>query len=147
MTNESYYRTYFTSFSILLLKEKKTENCSVLKIYLRFNSNLNFESWLCLLPYEKEGGQKYAGDIVGNGTLLDQDLFFLQRHQMLVHHEKELDHLKRMMERKEEELIKNQVRKIEMRNSWKSLPVLQSRKYFFRRKSELLLRFRRQLLH
>jgi STE20-like kinase len=40
---------------------------------------------------------------------LDQDLFFLQRHQMLVHHEKELDHLKRMMERKEEELIKNQV--------------------------------------
>jgi hypothetical protein len=30
---------------------------------------------------------------------------------MLVHHEKELDHLKRMMERKEEELIKNQVRK------------------------------------
>jgi hypothetical protein len=38
-----------------------------------------------------------------------QDLFFLQRHQMLVHHEKELDHLKRMMERKEEELIKNQV--------------------------------------
>jgi len=28
---------------------------------------------------------------------------------MLVHHEKELDHLKRMMERKEEELIKNQV--------------------------------------
>ena len=27
---------------------------------------------------------------------------------MLVHHEKELDHLKRMMERREEELIKNQ---------------------------------------
>ncbi len=43
--------------------------------------------------------------------MLDQDLFFLQRHQMLVHHEKELDHLKRMMERKEEELIKNQVSK------------------------------------
>jgi hypothetical protein len=61
------------------------------------------------LSYKKEKGQKYAGDIVGNGTLLDQDLFFLQRHQMLVHHEKELDHLKRMMERKEEELIKNQV--------------------------------------
>ena len=37
-----------------------------------------------------------------------KDLFFLQRHQMLVHHEKELDQLKRMMERKEEELIKNQ---------------------------------------
>merc|ERR1719339_867950 len=37
-----------------------------------------------------------------------KDMFFLQRHQMLVHHEKELDHLKRMMERKEEELIKNQ---------------------------------------
>merc|ERR1712045_27675 len=32
-----------------------------------------------------------------------KDMFFLQRHQMLVHHEKELDHLKRMMERKEEE--------------------------------------------
>ena len=29
--------------------------------------------------------------------------------QMLVHHEKELDHLKRMMERKEEEMAKNQV--------------------------------------
>ena len=27
---------------------------------------------------------------------------------MLVHHEKELEHLKRMMDRKEEELIKNQ---------------------------------------
>jgi len=37
-----------------------------------------------------------------------KDMFFLQRHQMLVHHEKELDHLKRMMERKEEELIKVQ---------------------------------------
>merc|ERR1739838_152921 len=37
-----------------------------------------------------------------------KDLFFLQRHQMLVHHEKELEHLKRMMDRKEEELIKNQ---------------------------------------
>ena len=35
-------------------------------------------------------------------------MFFLQRHQMLVHHEKELDHLKRMMERKEEELVRNQ---------------------------------------
>ena len=51
---------------------------------------------------------KYWG-MKGSGTLLVQDLFFLQRHQMLVHHEKELDHLKRMMERKEEELIKNQV--------------------------------------
>merc|ERR1719414_2618870 len=37
-----------------------------------------------------------------------KDLFFLQRHQMLVHHEKELEHLKRMMDRKEEEMIKNQ---------------------------------------
>merc|ERR1719282_1103284 len=37
-----------------------------------------------------------------------KDMFFLQRHQMLVHHEKELDHLKRMMERKEEEMAKNQ---------------------------------------
>merc|ERR1719446_1886011 len=37
-----------------------------------------------------------------------KDMFFLRRHQMLVHHEKELDHLKRMMERREEELIKNQ---------------------------------------
>ncbi len=81
------------------------------KNLLKIQFNLYFASWLCLLSYKKEGGQKYAGDIVGNGTLLDQDLFFLQRHQMLVHHEKELDHLKRMMERKEEELIKNQVRK------------------------------------
>jgi len=37
-----------------------------------------------------------------------KDMFFLQRHQMLVHHEKELDHLKRMMDRKEEELVRNQ---------------------------------------
>ena len=37
-----------------------------------------------------------------------KDMFFLQRHQMLIHHEKELDHLKRMMERKEEELVRNQ---------------------------------------
>jgi len=35
-------------------------------------------------------------------------MFFLQRHQMLVHHEKELEHLKRMMFRKEEDLVKNQ---------------------------------------
>ncbi len=63
------------------------------------------------LSYEKDWGTKIRCDIEGNGNLLDQDLFFLQRHQMLVHHEKELDHLKRMMERKEEELIKNQVRK------------------------------------
>merc|ERR1712241_1366001 len=31
-----------------------------------------------------------------------------ESHQLLVHHEKELDHLKRMMERKEEELVRNQ---------------------------------------
>merc|ERR1719348_811604 len=37
-----------------------------------------------------------------------KDMFFLQRHQMLVHHEKELEHLKRMMERREEELVRNQ---------------------------------------
>lgn len=37
-----------------------------------------------------------------------KDMFFLQRHQMLVHHEKELEHLKRMMERREEELVKVQ---------------------------------------
>eukprot|EP00095_Tigriopus_kingsejongensis_P008515 maker-scaffold181_size278858-snap-gene-1.33 protein:Tk08515 transcript:maker-scaffold181_size278858-snap-gene-1.33-mRNA-1 annotation:"ste20-like serine threonine-protein kinase" len=42
-----------------------------------------------------------------------KDMFFLQRHQMLVHHEKELEHLKRMMDRKVEELLKaqNQERK------------------------------------
>merc|ERR1711874_658 len=37
-----------------------------------------------------------------------KDMFFLQRHQMLVHHEKELEHLKRMMDRKKEELVRNQ---------------------------------------
>ncbi len=37
-----------------------------------------------------------------------KDMFFLQRHQMLVHHEKEIEHLKRLMDRKEEELLKNQ---------------------------------------
>jgi len=37
-----------------------------------------------------------------------KDMFFLQRHQMLVHHEKELEHLKRMMDRREEDLLKNQ---------------------------------------
>ncbi|CAB0034186.1 unnamed protein product [Trichogramma brassicae] len=43
-----------------------------------------------------------------------KDLFFLQRHQMLIRHEKELEQMKRMNQRKEEELIKRQ--SIERRN-------------------------------
>ncbi|KAK9509272.1 hypothetical protein O3M35_006621 [Rhynocoris fuscipes] len=37
-----------------------------------------------------------------------KDCFFLQRHQMLIRHDKELDHMKRMNSRKEEEMIKRQ---------------------------------------
>ncbi|PNF33494.1 hypothetical protein B7P43_G00558 [Cryptotermes secundus] len=37
-----------------------------------------------------------------------KDIFFLQRHQMLIRHEKELEQIKRMNQRKEEELIKRQ---------------------------------------
>ncbi|CAH0395331.1 unnamed protein product [Bemisia tabaci] len=37
-----------------------------------------------------------------------KDGFFLQRHQMLIRHEKELEQMKRMNSRKEEELIKRQ---------------------------------------
>ncbi|XP_014472250.1 PREDICTED: serine/threonine-protein kinase 10 isoform X2 [Dinoponera quadriceps] len=37
-----------------------------------------------------------------------KDIFFLQRHQMLIRHEKELEQMKRMNQRKEEELIKRQ---------------------------------------
>lgn len=37
-----------------------------------------------------------------------KDIFFLQRHQMLVRHEKELEQVKRMNQRKEEELLKRQ---------------------------------------
>ncbi|OAD52044.1 STE20-like serine/threonine-protein kinase [Eufriesea mexicana] len=43
-----------------------------------------------------------------------KDIFFLQRHQMLIRHEKELEQLKRMNQRKEEELIKRQT--VERRN-------------------------------
>ncbi|KAJ8667247.1 hypothetical protein QAD02_008909 [Eretmocerus hayati] len=43
-----------------------------------------------------------------------KDIFFLQRHQMLIKHEKELEQMKRMNQRKEEELIKRQT--IERRN-------------------------------
>ena len=43
-----------------------------------------------------------------------KDIFFLQRHQMLIRHEKELEQMKRMNQRKEEELIKRQ--NIERRN-------------------------------
>ncbi|XP_012283262.1 serine/threonine-protein kinase 10 [Orussus abietinus] len=43
-----------------------------------------------------------------------KDTFFLQRHQMLVRHEKELEQMKRMNQRKEEELIKRQA--VERRN-------------------------------
>ncbi|XP_033213560.1 serine/threonine-protein kinase 10 isoform X2 [Belonocnema kinseyi] len=43
-----------------------------------------------------------------------KDIFFLQRHQMLIRHEKELEQMKRMNLRKEEELIKRQ--NIERRN-------------------------------
>lgn len=43
-----------------------------------------------------------------------KDIFFLQRHQMLIRHEKELEQMKRMNLRKEEELIKRQT--IERRN-------------------------------
>lgn len=43
-----------------------------------------------------------------------KDIFFLQRHQMLIRHEKELEQMKRMNQRKEEELIKRQT--IERRN-------------------------------
>lgn len=38
-----------------------------------------------------------------------KDIFFLQRHQMLIRHEKELEQVKRMNQRKEEELVKRQV--------------------------------------
>lgn len=37
-----------------------------------------------------------------------KDIFFLQRHQMLIRHEKELEQVKRMNQRKEEELLKRQ---------------------------------------
>ncbi|XP_046994651.1 serine/threonine-protein kinase 10 isoform X1 [Schistocerca americana] len=37
-----------------------------------------------------------------------KDVFFLQRHQMLIRHEKELEQIKRMNQRKEEELLKRQ---------------------------------------
>ncbi|XP_008546000.1 serine/threonine-protein kinase 10-A [Microplitis demolitor] len=43
-----------------------------------------------------------------------KDIFFLQRHQMLIRHDKELEQMKRMNLRKEEELIKRQT--IERRN-------------------------------
>ncbi|XP_011647270.1 serine/threonine-protein kinase 10 isoform X4 [Pogonomyrmex barbatus] len=43
-----------------------------------------------------------------------KDIFFLQRHQMLIRHEKELEQMKRMNQRKEEELIKRQT--VERRN-------------------------------
>ncbi|XP_063988427.1 serine/threonine-protein kinase 10 isoform X2 [Diachasmimorpha longicaudata] len=43
-----------------------------------------------------------------------KDIFFLQRHQMLIRHEKELEQMKRMNLRKEEELIKRQT--VERRN-------------------------------
>lgn len=37
-----------------------------------------------------------------------KDVCFLQRHQMLIKHEKELEQIKRMNQRKEEDLIKRQ---------------------------------------
>ncbi|KAK6638971.1 hypothetical protein RUM43_007241 [Polyplax serrata] len=37
-----------------------------------------------------------------------KDIFFLQRHQMLIRHEKELEQIKRMNQRKEEDLVKRQ---------------------------------------
>lgn len=43
-----------------------------------------------------------------------KDIFFLQRHQMLIRHEKELEQMKRMNQRKEDELIKRQT--VERRN-------------------------------
>lgn len=43
-----------------------------------------------------------------------KDIFFLQRHQMLIRHEKELEQMKRMNLRKEEELVKRQT--VERRN-------------------------------
>ncbi|XP_058808157.1 serine/threonine-protein kinase 10 isoform X2 [Phymastichus coffea] len=43
-----------------------------------------------------------------------KDIFFLQRHQMLIRHEKELEQMKRMNQRKEEELVKRQT--VEKRN-------------------------------
>lgn len=43
-----------------------------------------------------------------------KDIFFLQRHQMLNRHDKELEQMKRMNQRKEEELVKRQT--VEKRN-------------------------------
>uniref|UniRef100_A0A1L8DKB6 Putative serine/threonine protein kinase n=1 Tax=Nyssomyia neivai TaxID=330878 RepID=A0A1L8DKB6_9DIPT len=37
-----------------------------------------------------------------------KDMCFMQRHQMIVRHEKELDQIKRMLQRKEEDLLKRQ---------------------------------------
>ncbi|GAB0092124.1 serine/threonine-protein kinase 10 [Sergentomyia squamirostris] len=37
-----------------------------------------------------------------------KDLCFMQRHQMIVRHEKELDQIKRMLQRKEEDVLKRQ---------------------------------------
>lgn len=38
-----------------------------------------------------------------------KDMCFMQRHQMIIRHDKELDQIKRMLQRKEEDLVKRQV--------------------------------------
>lgn len=43
-----------------------------------------------------------------------KDMCFMQRHQMIIRHEKELEQVKRMLQRKEEELVKRQA--IERKN-------------------------------
>merc|ERR550519_1404847 len=66
-----------------------------------------------------------------------KDMFFLQRHQMLVHHEKELEHLKRMMERREEELVK--VQAVERRALPKRIrQEMKAREMMYRREEELV---------
>ena len=72
--------------------------CTVWQASLIISNNYSFQ--------EMEERQLHERHQLAKRQL--KDLFFLQRHQMLVHHEKELEHLKRMMDRKEEELIKNQ---------------------------------------
>lgn len=60
-----------------------------------------------------------------------KDIFFLQRHQMLIRHEKELEQMKRMNQRKEEELVKRQT--VERRNLPKRIRTeMKAREMMFR---------------
>merc|ERR1712002_209949 len=92
----------------LLPKDRRKEALKLRKDQLEREHVLRERSFVERLNESHESHMKRLSDTHREKVALLDRQFLQQKHQMLVHHEKELDHLKRMMKQREEEMAKNQ---------------------------------------